>query len=367
MTILFLCREQDLLREPLGYVRAFRRRGIQTAFAADGCSVNDHIDRLLERLREKPALIIQPETDFPLCPRGLTETEIPTACFYHDPYAYLHRRIRWSMLFDYIFLFHPGFEDVFRQAGHSNPVTITHAVDANFFLSPSEERPLDIGWIGRSAGPTYETRRRILEMLATRFRMNEWTRLHSYEEMARIYCTSKLVVNVGRDDYPVDVSLRFAEAMAAGALFITMLPSEIGQLGFQDGVHFVGVRSEAEVLESVRYYLDHEAEWRKIADAGREKVMREHTYDDRAQDLLRTVESNNGKLFAPARDWPEERVRLARLDYFAANARLNCAYSELVEIAKADFRGAVSGGALLARAFAAKARSQFNSFWQRSG
>ncbi len=197
--------------------------------------------------------------------------------------------------------------------------------------------------------------------------MNEWTRLHSYEEMARIYCTSKIVVNVGRDDYPVDVSLRFAEAMAAGALFITRLPSEIGQLGFEDGVHFVGVRSEAEILESVRYYLDHEAERRKIAEAGREKVLREHTYDCRAEELLRKVECNNGKLFAPARDWPEERVHLARLDYYAANARLDCACSELAHLATDDFRSAVSGGALLARALAAKARSQLNSLWQRSG
>lgn len=356
--VLFLCRERDLQREPLGYVRAFRKRGVEPVFVEDGCLLNENIESLVSKSHERPELIIQPETDLPLLPWGLDKIDVPTACFHFDPYAYLHRRVRWAMLFDYVCLFHPGFEDTLRQAGHSNPVTIPHAVDAEFFTSTTEDRSLDIGSVGRSGGSLYGTRRRILEKLAAEFRMNEWGRLHSYRELAQVYCTSKIVVNVGRDDYPIDVSLRFAEAMAAGSLFITLLPSEINQLGFQNGVHFVGVQSETEIFESVRYYLNHEAERRRIAEEGREKVLREHTYDSRAEELLRTVHQNKGKLFAPARSWPEERVRLVRLDYYAACARLDYACRELRHIARRNLRTAAAGATLVARGLANQVRRQ---------
>ncbi len=366
MTILFLCRERDLQREPLGYVRALRKLGIQIEFADDDCALNENIERILERSAERPALIIQPETDLPLLPQGLDKIDVPTACFHFDPYAYLHRRIRWAMLFDYAVLFHPGFEDAFRRAGHPNPVTLPHAVDAEFFASPAAERVLDVGWVGRSGSWHYITRRRVLKNLAANFRVNDWTRFHSYEEVAQVYCTSKVVVNVGRDDYPADVSLRFAEAMAAGAVFLTLLPSEITELGFQDGVHFVGIPSEAEILEKVRYYLDHDSDRRRIAEAGRNKVLREHTYNCRADQLMRTVEQHNGKLFAPARGWPEHQVQLVRLDYFAANARLDYACDELRRIARGDLRSAAAGSALVARALASKVRSQMRSLVWRS-
>jgi hypothetical protein len=366
MTILFLCRESDLQREPLGYVRALRKLGILIQFVDNDCALNENIERILERSAERPALIVQPETDLPLLPQGLDKIDVPTACFHFDPYAYLHRRIRWAMLFDYAVLFHPGFEGAFRRAGHPNPVTLLHAVDAEFFTSPAPERLLDVGWVGRSGSWHYVTRRRVLENLATNFRMNDWGRFHSYEEVAQVYCASKVVVNIGRDDYPGDVSLRFAEAMAAGAIFLTLLPSEITEIGFQDGVHFVGILSEVEILDKVRYYLDHESERRRIAEAGREKVLREHTYDCRAEQLLRIVEEHNGRLFAPARGWPEDRVRLLRLDYFAANSRLDYACGELRRIGRRDVRSAAAGSALVARALASKVRGRVSSLIRRS-
>jgi hypothetical protein len=132
-------------------------------------------------------------------------------------------------------------------------------------------------------------------------------------------------------------------------------------LGFQEGVHFVGVQTEDEICEVVRYYLDHETQRRQIAEAGREKVLREHTYDCRAKELLRNVQHNEGKLFSPARNWPEERVRLVHLDFYAGNGRFDYAREELTHIAKHNLRTAASGGAILARGLASKTRSRLNS------
>jgi hypothetical protein len=360
MNVLFLCRRKNFGFGQESLARALERRGVSVVCAEDDCPWDQDLDRILARLPCKPALIIQAELD-PLLPWGLDKVDVPTACIFSDPYAYLHRRLKWAMLFDTVLLRHPGFEDAFRQAGHNNPVTMPHAVDAEYFRYETKERPLDIGWVGRSAGHVYRTRRRVLEGLAAKFRVNEWDRLHSYEELARVFCASKLIVNIGRDDYPTDASLHFAEAAAAGALFVTLLPSEMTQLGFEEGVHYVGVRSEADINDVVRYYLDHDADRIRIAEAGREKVLREHTYDNRASFLLERIEASAGRFHAPARGWPEWRTRTNYIDYYAANRVFACAHTQWRQLAASSPSHALKGGLVVGRGWLAEMRRRVGS------
>jgi hypothetical protein len=258
-SILFLCRiqDEDLNRERhvYGYAKAFHNRGIHIIYVPQNFPVDGDLKVLLEGYRDEPSLIIQPQTVFPMLPRGLTETPILTACFQGDVYAYTHHRIRWSMLFDYAILFHPGYEERFRESGHPKPLTLPLAVDAKIFEKAEQERIFEVGWVGRLDGPIYKTRRRVLQLLSQHFRMNEWWRFHTYEEMANVYQRSKIVVNIARDDYPKDANFRVFEAMAAGALLITKLPSELTLIGFEPNVHFVGYRDEKELLDLVKYYL----------------------------------------------------------------------------------------------------------------
>jgi hypothetical protein len=355
MTILFLCAEGDLVKERAGYARAFRRRGITVACVHPGETLDVKLDHLLAYCPERPSLILHVES--PLMPRGLTKVPIPTALMQSDPYAYTHRRLRWAMLFDHVLLQHGGFEDRFRAAGHPAPMTLLHAVDPEYFDGAEEERTFQISSVGRVDGANYQTRREVLGALAEEFRMNEWSREHTYEELADVYRKTRIVVNVGRDDYPTDVSLRFAEAMAAGALFVTQLPSELEDLEFVEGVHYVGFRDRTEISSLVRRYLTDESSRRRIAQAGRQKVLHEHTYDCRVEMLLVRLGQAEGKFFAPARQWPESRVRLVYLDYFAAHQALRCASAELRAIVRLSLGDATRGAAMLARACVRRSRA----------
>jgi hypothetical protein len=73
------------------------------------------------------------------------------------------------------------------------------------------------------------------------------------------------------------------------------------------------------------------------------------------------IEQDSGNLQAPARHWPEGRVRRIYLDYFSVNGALAQAASELPKIARRSLREAAIGSALLGRAWSrklvAKARS----------
>ena len=356
MTILTLWREECTSQELPAFARAFLRSGNRVVVVHASFPPNGNLNQLLERCPERPTLILHPE--FPILPWGLTKVDIPTACFQIDTYAYTRRRITWSMLFDLVFVFHPGYDVEFQKAGHPGAHVIPHAIDASLFLGEELERVFEIGWVGQRRGPLYRTRERLLPVLSGSFRMNDWSRRYGQEAMARIYRQSKIVVNIARDDFPQDANVRTFEVMAAGALLLTASPTELTQIGFEDGVHFIGYRNEAEIAPLVKKFLSEESARRRIVEAARDKVLREHTYDHQAQAILDLTERYGRNFSAPARSWPEARVRLAYLDYFAAHGALDCASAELRVIRSRSLRDAARGAGLLARAWARSLRSR---------
>src|SRR5882762_9229249 len=222
MTILILQKEETNGREGSAYQRAFCQGGHRLVGVHAGFPPNGDISQLLDRCPEQPALILHPE-QISVMPQGLTRFDIPTACFQIDTYAYTRRRIAWSMLFDLVFVFHPGYDVEFQEAGHPGAHVIPHAIDASLFPGQELERVFEIGWVGQTRGPLYRTRERLLPLLSGSFRMNDWSRRYEQEAMARIYRQSKIVVNIARDDFPQDANVRTFEAMATGALLLTSL------------------------------------------------------------------------------------------------------------------------------------------------
>ena len=360
MTILILQKEETNGREGSAYQRAFCRGGHRLVGVHAGFPPNGDISQFLDRCPEQPALILHPE-QISVMPQGLTRFNIPTACFQIDTYAYTRRRIAWSMLFDLVFVFHPGYDIEFRAAGHPGAHFIPHAIEPSLFVGEEPGRVFDIGWVGQTRGHLYRTRERLLPALSRAFRMNDWRSRHEPKEMARIYRQSKIVVNIARDDFPQDANMRAFEAMAAGALLLTSLPTELAQAGFEDGVHFIGYRKEAEIVPLVRKYLSEESARRRIAEVARDKVLREHSYDRRVETILELVKRDGRKFLAPARSWPEERVRLAYLDYFAGNGALDCASEELRAIARLSLGDATRGAAILARGWVRRSRARMTT------
>ena len=333
MHILWLSLKEDLWKEIKGFAGAFQRSGAQIVFVEPGTPRNVDVRRLIDKCAERPKLIVHPEPYWPILPRGLTEVDIPTVGFQTDVYAYTHRRFLVSMLFDYAVLLHPGFEEAFRAAGHPASVTLPLAVDPGEFYDSNEERGFEIASVGRT-NPLYKTRQIVLSKLSREFKMNDWSRRYEPEEVPPVYRASKIVVNIPRDDYLIDVSMRYAEAMASGALFLTRVPSEMAALGFEEGVHYCGYRDPAEIPGIARKYLNDEALRFRIAQSGREKTLCEHTYDARVARLLQRLEQDNGKLFAPARAWTDSQVSLAYLDYFSNNKMFVYAGEELRKVVR---------------------------------
>jgi hypothetical protein len=365
MTILVLCGEGNLCNMLAHYAEALRRQGVRLVCADPKFARNGNLDEWLRLCPERPSLIWHPESDVPYLPWGLASADIPTLCFQVDTYAYTSKRIAWSMLFDFVLVFHPGYESKFRNAGHAGARFVAHAVDAQQFAGPEMERIYDVGWVGQTTGPIYHKRGPILNELSKSFRMNNAKRRYSLEEMALTYRQSKIVVNVGRDDYPQDANLRTFEAMASGALLLTSLPTELSEIGLEEGVHFVGYRDVREIVPLVRRYVEDEGARRKIAEGCRQKILSEHTYKQRADTILALIDRFENERCAPARKWPEARVRLTYLDYFAGNGALDCAFAELPRIARGGFVEAAEGAGILTRVWGQRTRARIRARFAR--
>lgn len=368
MIALTLCLRDSLCKELWGYSRAFERHGVRLECIAEGTPLNVDIRSLLGKLSARPDFILQPESDFNFLPAALVHQDIPTVCFHFDTYHSLPRRIRWSMLYDVPVLFHPHFEEQYRQAGHPGPLTLAHAAQFDFYggtnLS-SGERKFDVGWVGRLSGAPYDARRRILPQIAAQFVTNEWARSYSIEDTAEIYRHSKIIVNISRDDYPQDANMRVYETMAAGALLITRMPTDLSALGFVEGEHFIGYRDEAEIIPAVRKWLADNVGRARITAAAHELVMARHTYDSRVKSLLEFIAANGSRLSAPARGWPESKVRLTYLDYYAGTSSMECAHQEFRWIARHSFWDSAAGARLLARGWGKQAINRIKTSIQR--
>ena len=357
MTILCLCREEHHWKLIPGYAEAFRARGIEFFCVSDSIAFDAPLTDVLRTCPNPPSAIFHFESAHPLFPIGLERSEIPTVCFHPDTYAFTERRIRWSALFDQVAVFHPDYERRFAAAGHPGAFLLPHAVRRCLFEGPDAPREFEIGWVGQTSGEFYNARSEWLPKLAREFRANDWSRSYTIEGVASVYRRSRIVVNIGRDDFPQDANLRVFEVLASGALLLTSLPTELAQLGFVEGVHFVGYRRPIEIPGLIRKYLDDESARSRIAETARTLVLAEHTYDRRVEHLLSRLSLAGQKKIAPARSWPDARARLVALDFYSAHRLNACAAKQFRHIAGHGFRETIQAASLLSRSWLGSLRN----------
>jgi glycosyltransferase involved in cell wall biosynthesis len=351
MTILCLCQEEDDYKLIPGYAAAFRRRGIDFVCVDPDLPFDTPLDEIVSRCKAMPAAILHFESSCRLFPTGIEKSSIPTICFHADTYAYTRRRIRWSAVFDQAAVFHPGYVRRFSEDGHPGAFLLPHAARREFCSGPELDRQFEVGWVGQTSGAFYNARSKWLPALRQGFQTNEWSRRYTIQETANVYRRSRIVVNIGRDDFPQDANLRVFEAMACGALLITQTPTELTDLSFQEGVHFVGYREPSEIKELVRRYLNNDTAAKSIAAAGRELTLSQHTYEQRVETLLARIDQTSARNQAPARSWPEWRAGLIPLDFYAASGLKECMNKQYKYIARRNIIGMIAGTPIVARAW----------------
>lgn len=108
-------------------------------------------------------------------------------------------------------------------------------------------------------------------------------------DMYNIFYNAKISIN-----RHIDVAenyannLRLYESTGVGTMLITDYKDNLNEL-FELGREIETYKSKEELLEKINYYFNHEEERKKIAKAGQERTLREHTYFCRMQELVEII------------------------------------------------------------------------------
>lgn len=106
-----------------------------------------------------------------------------------------------------------------------------------------------------------------------------------FEKCATIYNQSKVVFNIAHAD---DINMRVFEVLGCRTLLLTENIPTIHEL-FKDGVHLVTYNSIDDAIEKAKYYIEHDEERERIAEAGYQEVITKHTYKHRVDEVLKRI------------------------------------------------------------------------------
>jgi spore maturation protein CgeB len=106
-----------------------------------------------------------------------------------------------------------------------------------------------------------------------------------FKELNRIYSNGAIHLDIGRLYQPDIVTMRVFDVLACGG-FLLADRSEALEEMFIPGVELECWTTLAELEEKVRYYQQHPEKAQAIAQAGRARVLRDHTIRQRLETLL---------------------------------------------------------------------------------
>jgi hypothetical protein len=188
-------------------------------------------------------------------------------------------------LFDYVFLRSSACVRQVTQRGWLHPDQVglmLSAIRPDFYRPMSEfDRDIEILFIG-SITPR---RREILTELSKEFDVT--VRSTFGEEMVELVNRAKIVLNI-HAEVPLDTETRVYEVLACKGFLITEKLSE--ESPFVDKTHLIESSSLTQMKQNIRYYLNHPELRDPIAEDGYQLVVRHHTVNDQAKQLVATIE-----------------------------------------------------------------------------
>ncbi len=284
------------------------------------------VAQLLAELPEPPTLYLWIDSAGRYFPPGIADLPIPTACYLIDVHLG-HWRESAARFFDAVFIAQKDYLPAFREAvGHDQVYWLPLAAAPDVHYDHGLPRLYDVGFVGNIARAHQKTARaRRLKRIAERFHTNDLYRPYTPDEVGEVYSQSRIVFNTS---IAGDVTMRVFEGTASGALLLTdSIANGLEEL-YEPGREIVTFEDDADLLEKIAYYLAHEEERARIAQAGHQRAITQHTYGQRVQTLLETVVASTFRQCAPMRTASPEECRKARLDVLTHLYMLDAIFDE---------------------------------------
>ena len=252
---------------------------------------------------------IQPETI-----KEIRKSGVITALFFIDFMDHWELIKRMAPAYDYFFSQdHVILKRLCEELGLRNSFYMAHSTEPMADPFINRENQYDISFIGQYNSQQYPNREKYLQSIGD-LDLNIWgTEGWAKTPLAKlfhgrsigdqrydIYSHSKIVLDINWDLMLVEgLSNRSFEIAGCGAMFMTDYVREDIKRAYTENKEVVLFRDEQELREKIKYYLKHDDEREKIAQAGYQKTVANHTYNNRMKQLIDTIENPEKHLFKP--------------------------------------------------------------------
>jgi spore maturation protein CgeB len=113
------------------------------------------------------------------------------------------------------------------------------------------------------------------------------------EEQVKAMCASKIGLNFHGDIEPAELAqglnVRAFELPACGVFQLMERVPSVSEF-FEEDKEIVCFESKEEMIDKIRFYLTHETDRRRIAEAGKRRVLSEDTWRSRVHQMLSHLE-----------------------------------------------------------------------------
>jgi glycosyltransferase involved in cell wall biosynthesis/tetratricopeptide (TPR) repeat protein/precorrin-6B methylase 2 len=252
------------------------------------CAVSAPLSHMLSRLAEgwKPDLYLWVETGLGSIPPDLQDHSIPKACYLIDSHIHFDRHKEIARQFDFVFLAQKAYVEPMQAEGCERVFWLPLGCDPEIHGEQIVEEIYDVGFVG-SVTPAHVRRKKLLDRIDQHFSLHCDRKF--MDEMAAVFAECRIVFNEAVNN---DLNMRVFEALCSGRLLVTdEAPGSGLEDLFHDKKHLI-IYNEDNLIERIRYYLDHPDERLRIAREGREEVLNRHTYDHRAKFMLETLDAH---------------------------------------------------------------------------
>ena len=159
------------------------------------------------------------------------------------------------------------------------------SIDPEMFKPMGLPKKYDVSLVGNMSSSYYPLRNKVHETIKEQGLNYHHPEMGIYvrEKFARHINESKICLT-GSSSYKYLVQ-KYYEITACGTLLMADTCMDSEDQHFIPGHNFVEI-NEGNVLEKVRYYLSHPEESQRIANNGRESILKHHTHDIRAKELM---------------------------------------------------------------------------------
>ena len=184
----------------------------------------------------------------------------------------------------------------YQARGFTNTILMPFAVDSRFFVPrrPDPAWQADVAVIGHGRPDRLPLVNRLRRLFNTRVYGKGWPRWSQGpvrgEDWFRAAYSSRMLINFPRTAAGyTNVKVGVFEATATGRLLFTEYFDEMRRY-FEYDQEIVGYRDADDLVEKIRYYLDHPDEAERIAKAGQLRCAAEHTWARRLSQLFAALQ-----------------------------------------------------------------------------